>query len=159
MMPGIEDLVPKPPRPPHPAWSARAVARLMKSLWVAVGFLVLGLALVAVQFTVEDAAIYPRVAIGVFTLPMFVMCWLMWRSGSRAYRETMQAWETWPVAGMKSEGGGAPRPVDPATLDLKGILAGRSKDAIVLVDPKYRFNRKALEPEFLQELSEKASGS
>jgi Na+/proline symporter len=153
-MPKIEDLIPAPPRPANAAWSNRVNARMVKTLsWVVV-LSVISAALILLQFVVEEAPIYSRIALGIFAFPPIMVAVLLWKTATKEARELLAAWESWPLSGMKPEKGGLPKPADPSAVDLRGILAGRVTDEyFVFIDPKYRFNRKRLDTEFLQELS------
>jgi hypothetical protein len=121
----------------------------------------LGGGLVAAQFLVgADTPLYPRIVIGLFTLPMLFMSWFSWRTAAAERREALDAWATWPLIGLKGDSQHAPKPVDASEINLREVIAGRAThESLVLVDPKYKFNRRPLEPDFLRELFESAAKS
>ncbi len=150
----IGELVPPPPRPMNRWYASRVRARFSKFVLGTVLFLLGGCGLISSQFFAPDPPILSRVAMSSFGLLFWTVAWFLWRTGSKECREALEAWETWSLAGMKPEKGMGLHPVDPSALDFQGILAGRVKDEYyVLIDPKYRFNRRPLDLEFLQELS------
>lgn len=153
----IEDLIPKPPRTPNPIWSKRAGARFAKAAWVSAGLGILGLGLISLQFFVgTEVPIYSRIFIIVIAAGPLAACWLVWSNAAKERDEALAAWANWGLSGMKGDTGKVPSPVEASTVSLSEVLAGRDKDQyFVLVDPKFRFNRRRLDPDFLQELSEK----
>jgi hypothetical protein len=152
-MPDLRELIPPPPRSPHPAWAAVAEKKFLK---LAAGSVLLGLlaaALVGAQFLAPgETPLINRVAMGVFAVPLLYMCAYLWSVGSKDRREHRHAWAEWPLWGVKEQGG-APQLVPAESLDLQGILSGRVTDQrFVLVDPAYKFNRREVPADFLRRL-------
>jgi hypothetical protein len=155
----IQELIPPPPRPPHPAWLARVNPKFNKSMMISAALGLVFLVLISLQFFVgEEVPLYSRLFIIVIAAGPLVASWLVWSSAAKERREALEAWANWTLSGMKGEAGKLPSIVDPSDVSLTEVLAGRDPNQYyVLVDPKFRFSRRKIELDFLQELSEKPS--